>query len=221
MEWIFDHLQLVIAIVVVAAWMLRGAARRASGHAEPEHHEIGPDDPEEVERTRRIQEEIRRRILARQQGVEPPPIVSRQPPPLPDLAENAEVEKPEWGVEDSEPAPANPPHAKADAFPTEFPSPAATQTAAMAALLEQQRLLAEQFEQVRAMKLAGSTAVPPLPDHGGMGSAGANAADHRSLRRALRADLAGPPGLRRAVLLREILGEPPGMQRGRLTLPRR
>jgi hypothetical protein len=98
-------------------------------------------------------------------------------------------------------------------------APAAAQVAAMDAILEQQRLLADQFEKVRAMKAAGSSAVPPLPEIGPR--AGGSATGGRSLRRVLREDLAVAHGLRRAVLLREILGEPLGMQRGRLNLPRR
>jgi hypothetical protein len=142
-----------------------------------------------------------------------------QPPPLFER-EEVEEEPPEWIEEGPRASPPPiPGRAGPTAFPTETATPAAAQVAAMDAILEQQRLLAGQFEMVRAMKAAGSSAVPPLPEVGP--GAVTSTAGGRSLRRALREDLAGSPGLRRAVLLREVLGEPPGMQRGRLNLPRR
>jgi hypothetical protein len=225
-EWVLDHLQFVIAIVVIVAYVLNNMRRRAGGREDVGRDETGGGAPppvidaEENERTRRIQEEIRRRILARQRGESG----SVQPPPLP-VEEEREIEEPEWLEEGPRPQAGRPPPMPM-AFPSAPREPVAeaarSMDAATVEILEQQRLLAQQLEALRAARALGSAAVPPLPAaaYTAAGSAAAAAAA-AGLRRAVRADLAGRGGLRRAIILREILGEAPGLKRGPLQLPRR
>jgi hypothetical protein len=82
-------------------------------------------------------------------------------------------------------------------------------------LVRNQRMLLERLHALQTERAAGnagvaiSAEVPPFATRGG------------TVGRDLRALLGDRSTIRRAVLLREILGEPPGLQRGPLVLPRR
>jgi hypothetical protein len=211
MEWIFDHFQLVVFAVVIVIWVLRAivGGNKASEESGPTPRAPAhTQDPAEAERTRQIQEEIRRRILARQRGetISPP-----TPPPVV-VYEEPEREEPEEREEEYlEEGPRTP-----------MPSAAARRQAdtAQAAILEQQRLLAEQLHALRAARAAGATAKPVsafiLPRE----ASAEIAAHQRSCRRELLRDLRQPTSVRRAILLKEILGQPVALQRG-WQLPRR
>lgn len=212
MDWIFDNFQVVVALVVVVFWILRSIA---GGDKSDETPAPGPGrsakDPADAERTRQIQEEIRRRILARQQGQ-----TTTAPPTVPVPAAEVAQERAETYHEEDEP----------EEFLEEGPrAPMPTAAArrmsdeAQAILLEQQRQLAEQLHALRAARAAGSRGAS-LPSIGLPGAAAAMAAHQRSCRRELLRDLRGPASLRRAILLKEILGAPLALQRGR-EIPRR
>jgi len=206
-EWIFDNLQLVIAIVVIVAFIARKIT--SSGSAEPDE---GPGaDPAGTDHARQIQEEIRRRILERQRGASAPP----SPPPI------VQREPPEWQEEGPAPRTRPPP----------VPVPAAPVRTAYdfdqdEAVLERQRRLNEQLaslsmlqKEARASAAAGVAALggPAITTDGGaQGQVGG-----RRIRRAIRKELSGGDGLRRAFLLREILGEPIGLRSDVMKLPRR
>lgn len=224
MEWVLEHLQFVIALVVIVVWVLNNLRRQSAGQDEPDRPDArdvrapAQTDVDELERTRRIQEEIRRRILARQRG-EP---VLAPPPPLPvEPAEPPELEEPEWLEEGPRPPPAKPPPLLAGRVEQAAATTVRGMDAAAAAILEQQRLLQEQIDALRAARAVGSAAVPRLPAVYGHIENSKSEAAAVEVRRAVREDLAGRDGLRRAILLREILGQPPGLQRGPVSLPRR
>lgn len=223
MNWIFDNFQLVIVAVIVVAYLVRALKNRPrADDAEP------PDGApprqtitiDEAERTRRIQEEIRRKILARQHG-SPPPLAS--PGDVVVLNEDRETEEPE-AVEEPEyteegPRPRPPPLRQP--FPQSAPAPVAQPMfdAGAAAMLERQRMLEEQLRLLAATRAIGVAGVSPL----GMPAqiSARDPAQRRELRRALRRDLSGHQNLRRAILLREVLGPPPGLERDLRKLPRR
>src|SRR5438445_3125417 len=84
MNWVFEHFQLVIVVSSAIAYWLnqRRKAREEQGTGRPEQQPVHPNVElaEQAERTRRIQEEIRRKILERVGGGVRPQL--QQPPPI-------------------------------------------------------------------------------------------------------------------------------------------
>ncbi|MDD2764593.1 MAG: hypothetical protein PHE83_11525 [Opitutaceae bacterium] len=181
MEWILDHVQVLFAIAIAVVAILQKLRRsRAEGTTD----EAPAVDPQEAERTRRIQEEIRRRIMERR-GLAP------AAPAPPEAAEEAPEILPPPMVEEGRP------------FVLEPPLPVMEVTAVpdrAAELVRQQQMLQQlrESESARPKRPAVVTATDGSP---------ASAPEN-----GLPADLRRPAGLRRAVILREILGPPVGLQ---------
>jgi hypothetical protein len=176
MDWIFDHLQLVIAAgAAIAYWLNQRnqAKAEAEQEADSPFEREEPGAAEEAERARRIREEIRRKIAERAGGSlpsAPPPVA---PPPLFFPREDVVME--------SRPKP--------------------EQMAADNAILERQRKLAGQLEALKQQTPLQATNVRlerPMPLGG--------------TRSTLLADLRGRRNLRRAMVLREVLGPPLGLR---------
>jgi hypothetical protein len=86
------------------------------------------------------------------------------------------------------------------------------------AVLDRQRRLEEQMNALRQVRDTASTAIPKRPSRSWeIKSEKIWSASDRSL----ISELHRPGSLRRAVLLREILGQPLGLEFGPLDLPRR
>jgi hypothetical protein len=207
MEWILDNLQLVFVVIIIIVYALRGFRRRPQadeedGQIEPEDTASG--DPGEAERTRRIQEEIRRRILARQRGEDP----ERAGPVIVFEDEGEPTREVYQEPPERAPAPQPPPIPRA-------PQP----DFAMSAMLERQRALDDQFRAIQASRAAATAGIPSIGALARPVASGPRGTGR--LRRELRRDLVGVRSLRKAVLLREVLGEPPGMRAGMPQLPRR
>ncbi len=203
MEWILDHLQIVIAVAAAIAYWLNQRRQAQSVDDEEDRmespHRDFNSDPEEEARTRRIQEEIRRKIAERAGGgpiYVPPP--APEPPPL-------------FRTETSAPRPVAEPLPQREFTRQVEPSPMAQPPAyqvSTAAILERQLQLEEQMRELetarkaaqrRAASVAANTAVfAPA------------AASERNV--GLLADLHGGRNLRRAIVLREILGPPVGLR---------
>jgi len=185
MDWVTNHLQLIIAAAGAVAWWLN--QRR---QAKTENPDSPPDknfeDPELAERTRRIREEIQRKIaeragryaneqptLPRDQPAEPPPImrevIFRQPEP--------------------------PPVSKA--------ATARLEAQRTAEILEQQAAFTEQLRLADEMKAAAARRTQFETQVSSKEEAAATA-----VRGALGEDLRHPAALRRAFILREVLGPP-------------
>lgn len=212
MEWFFDNLKLIIFVIVIVVYAIkamRGQSEAGGDESQPTRRTMpGEQDAAEAERTRQIQEEIRRRILARQRGedtaAEPPPMIFEEepppvyaPPPIPQAAPATPVPAPDAYATDQE----------------------VEQAARTASILETQRALEEQLTQMRRVRDAAMAGVPKLAPSS---SAAAGAGRHASaLRRTLREDLAGRGALRRAVVLREVLGEPVALRTGPAGMTRR
>jgi hypothetical protein len=163
MDWLLEHPQIIILIAFAVVGILQRLRRAGDGEAPP----APPPptiDPEATERTRQIQEEIRRRILERraleQEAAAPPepapppvaasPVVTRAPAPsITSAPELAPMSQPSFSV------PLLPLVPISSFFPTG----------------------------------RGAASVPVLP-----------------------LDLHDPGSLRRAVVLREILGPPVGLR---------
>lgn len=210
MEWVLDHLKLVLGALVLAFYLMKAIKRQSTAESDGEGSLVrdANSDPQEAERTRRIQEEIRRRILARQRGESPVEdrgsVIVFDPEPSPTV----EVEPP------------RPPPIPAGQRPTASVAkrPGAWDT--RSEILERQRALQERYQSLvrgkspqsirQSMSMPSTSRARPV--RGGGGS--------RTVQD-LRRQLSSPQSLRRAVLLREILGQPLGMHAGMPELPRR
>lgn len=234
MDWIRDNLQLIIVVAGSIAVWLNNRQREKQGMpadydedgvpdgarppARPEARELAPvsrdgTDPEQDERVRRIQEEIRRKIAERRGQGAPPPMPPPEPRSLGDL-----LGEPFRPVFQETPPPLPKPVARAE------PAPASVEVDAYAdeAALERQRSLAEQMRQLEERRrenvqaaaassrgvsaAAGSAsargAVPVAPGGGaGVGGGGS-----------LAGELRDPRALRRAMVWREVLGAPVGLR---------
>ncbi|HVZ65235.1 MAG TPA: hypothetical protein VG936_11735 [Lacunisphaera sp.] len=201
MDWISHNLQVIIAIAGAIAWWLT-QRKRGDTTVDSEPAEKTFSDPELAERTRRIREEIQRKIDQRNRGMGQgagAPAAPVRPLPLPAgevglpglppiLRELIEVHAPEPPVIRTAPA-----------RPTQDRAVVERQ----AEILEQQAALAEQLRMAKEMKEAELRRLQFEQ----------SVADHESsrvaaLRGALDDDLRSPESLRRAFLLREVLGPP-------------
>ncbi|MDB6094681.1 MAG: hypothetical protein JWM32_2243 [Verrucomicrobia bacterium] len=177
---IFGFLPILIVIFVVIS-VIRTAAKvaKAAGNQAKTPRRSADFDPMEAERTRRIQEEIRRKIAARRGGsVLDESVEAPQPP-------ESEWQRPP--VMESEAVP--PPLAWSDG-----------------AVLERQNQLARQMrelEEARSQQQRRAAAVASVAraDREQAAAVGVMRGD-------LLADLRSAPTARRAILLREILDKP-------------
>ncbi len=200
MDWILEHLQILVAVGAAFAYWLNQRKQEKAEEGETRADNRGDFAPpahvdlEEAERTRRIQDEIRRKIAERASGgpinvpppaPEPPPIFQRDTmaprpvaSPLPQQRER-EFEREKRREEQ--------PH---------------TFTAAENAALERQRELDEQMSALAEAKRVAQRKAAAI-------AATEQAAAYASPARGdLLADLRGARNLRRAMVLREVLGPP-------------
>ena len=226
MDWVWDNLQLIIIIAGGIAMWLNQLRREKNGEPadydgdgtpdnrapRSETRELSPEsrdgsNPEQDERVRQIQEEIRRKIAERRGQGAPPPV----PAPAPQL----------------EPFnPLRPVFREQPAAPPPMPPPAPTVREVVVyddtAALERQRRMAEQLEQLEQQRREAQRAARAVSESRGSVHAGAwsrsNAGDSASAMvrqgspalggRALAAELRDPQALRRAVVMREVLDPP-------------
>lgn len=187
MHWIFDNLQLLIVVAGAVAYWLNQRKREKEGQDAdydgdgiPERRgTVAPnaDALEEEERTRRIQEEIRRKILERRSGTPPVAI----PEPVTEFREQSG-----WREQESRPKP-----------------PVVTPPLLDDGVLARQRSLQEQLQALEARRAAAKTrtAFPPAPAERVRGATRATLPE-------LVTSLRDPAAIRRAIVLREVLGPP-------------
>jgi hypothetical protein len=233
-DWVWDNFQLIVVVAgVIAVWINQRRREQAGQEADydqdgipenrpftPEVRELAPrsrdgSDPEQDERVRRIREEIRRKIAERR-GESP------APRPFPAPVEADEEASPFEPV--ARPAPVFPrAEPEAPALPRTEPPPLFTPAPtaspyADTATMERQRALADQMEELqrtreetrrRALELAGNfPQADAAPKREARPAADEAARDLRGLRRALR----DPATVRRAIVMREVLGPPVGLR---------
>lgn len=211
MSWILEHLQIIVFVAGAIAYWLNQRAREKAGEQADYDGDGIPEattrplvpssrdgsDPEQDERVRRIQEEIRRKIAERQ-GRAPAPAA---PAPGPtEFDPLRELLRPVLG----EPQPEAPPPVPVVEIREAYdPDQAA---------LERQRKLAEQLEELEtrraeARRTAESTrknSAYDLPSTPKASAPGSVSADSGTVRDSLRS----ARSLRRAIVLREILDRP-------------
>ncbi len=194
--WFLDNLEKLVPIVIALLYFL-GASRAKKG----EEEQAAPD-PEADERARRIQEEIRRKILERQQRGKPPAEQSSCPPdlPTPEVASpfRGEFERPSReAVEERAPAPA----ARSE------PPPIPREKNPMEVYEEQRRKIESQLRESRelaAKAKAGKIGTfPQRPE----AMARRSRADRSRFARIID-DLDDPQSVRKAIVLKEILDPP-------------
>lgn len=184
MDWVLDHLQFIIAAAGAIAWWLNQRRQGKDGAEEaPPHQEATFDDPDLAERTRKIREEIQRKIAERARGYsDEQPTVPRAEPDEPPFVREVVIT----------PVP-----------PVRRASTAHYEVQQQAEILEEQATLAEKLAEAQAMKAAAMKRAQyeaMTADH---------SSDARTLARStVLDDLREPAALRRAFILREVLGPP-------------
>ncbi len=191
MDWIFNNIEKLFPVIIFLLYALSAWRKRSSNEGEQ-----STEDPKESERVRRIQEEIRRKIIARQQGNS-----------LPAEARPQLVE-----VERS--VPASPP----PVVPAEVHRPY---------FVEKQRVRQEELKEKLRVAQAARKETARAVEVARKESKDSRWSQHvtgqretgGSLRSLLQNDLRQNSGLKRAFLLKEILGPPVGAEMG--SLPRK
>ncbi|WP_414663994.1 hypothetical protein [Horticoccus sp. 23ND18S-11] len=206
LDWILKNLGVVIFLVIFISQILRAFlnAKKASAQHEAEH-----DESAEARRVREVQEQIRRQIAQRRGGSAP--VAPTAPPPLERASEPAPTPRPQttqlpelFGgplgrmleeLQKRAQPPAEPP-----------PRPAYVETRNNAEI-ERQQQLADRLKELEDQRaVVQRRAAHVASDQRIL------AASEPALRTAARdlvtADLANPNALRRAFVLREVLGPP-------------
>jgi hypothetical protein len=215
MGWIFDHIGFIVFLVIATSVVrnIRAALKRAGDQTNRRSsaRPIANVDPEEADRVRRIQEEIRRKIAERRGGDRPasiPPVAaSAEHPPLlrpstvpPIDPFGGTIRRVLTEIERRAQAPAQTP-------PPFVPERAPSQ----AAQLERQKQLAEQLRVLEESRLLvkrrADQTVAAQTAH-----SESEAGMLTASRGGLLANLRDPDELRRAFVLREILGAPVGLR---------
>ena len=212
MEWLLNHIPLVLTLVFVVISIVRSITQ--AGKASDEH-EVTHDESEEQRRVREIQERIRRKIAERRGGIPPeapaPPLLAPQAERLP-AEQPRPVFRPAPSIPELDPfgGPLKrvfvelekrvqlPPVALAVMEPNPGELERQTRLAADLKALEEARQLAQ-----RRAAHAAETKDDLARSEAAMRAAG---------RGRLLEDLGDPQALRRAFVLREVLGTPVGLR---------
>lgn len=205
MDWIFEHLQIIIVVAgAIAYWLNQRAREKAGQEADydadgiPENRPVRRDlaprtldggASEQEERARRIREEIQRKIAERRGQTAPPPM------PGPVFAEREPVFREEM---DPFPPPLR---------PVEMPPPEVVAAHVDTEALERQRRLAEQLEQLEQQRSEARRAASQARAEGRVAASGAGSGPAVGVR-GVGAELRDRRALRRAIVMREVLGAP-------------
>jgi len=188
MDWVLDNIRLIVIVGGAIAYWLN---QRRKAKEEQEIKEVlatplpKTQENDDVERTRRIQEEIRKKILERAGGMQraqpTPPSLKQTPPPKP-------VVQP-----------------KADVY-----SESAAEALVMAdqAMLERQQQLAAKLRDLQQQRREHDHPAEAFAAK----TALAMSASGTSVLGSPLADLRNPALVRRAIILREVLGTPVGLR---------
>ena len=218
MDWIFDHLQIIVFIAGIIAYWINQRRREKAGESADYHGDGVPEvptvrrkldpaepDPEEAERTRRIQEEIRRKILQRHDdrpgpAAEPPSLPApTAPEPRPSLPDPTTAPRPLAGG----PLPDVLRRVLEQVRDPEVERRAAAERA----VRERQRQLQEQLAALEAERQSAQARATSVVAAAAEATARRDEGDG-----SLLGDLRGAKNLRRAVVLREVLGPPVGLR---------
>ncbi|MEO6245404.1 MAG: hypothetical protein ABIQ12_08200 [Opitutaceae bacterium] len=201
-EWIFKNLGVVIFAVIVISQLVRGAARarKAAGESVP----AAPENYDEQRRTREIQERVRRQIAERRGAPATPAPVRELAPSAPPTAETTQLPELFGGplgrmLEELQK------RAQPQAVPIEPPPLVATRSDNTE--LERQAKLAKELQRLEEARTDMRRRTEHRTEEKRL-----TAESEPGLRGAARGqlldDLAHPQSLRRAMVLREVLGPP-------------
>jgi hypothetical protein len=207
LEWILKNLSVVIVVVVVLGQMFRAIAeaRKTRTKNEKQH-----DPSAEERRMREVQEEIRRQVAQRRGGQASPPVQTEERPTMePPVARPQTTQLPEpFGgplgrmLEELQKRSAPPP------APVAPPPLAARRNTAE---LERQEQLAEELRVLEESRVLTARRASQVAAR-----AKAEGLTQRALLTVARDqvlhDLHNPESLRRAFVMREVLGPPVGMR---------
>jgi len=203
MDWLIDNFGKLLPIILVVIYFWLNAKKRGSAD---EESSAAQGDADQAERARKIQEEIRRRILERQRGNPPQPRVG--PPVLVEEGLHQAQEKTVRRAENWAAEPTGEVHQRA--VPQSDHAQMLKHQAELAERLEQARRLTQRHQaamdrnrEVSARTVGPMTNVPDWVQ-----------TKINPLRAKLLGDLAERRGLRRAIVLREVLDLPVGMRSG-------
>jgi hypothetical protein len=185
LDWLLHNATKVAAVIFVVASIVRSIRQAREGNATPPPP---AGDLEQERREREVREKIRRRISERQGGAT---VAPESPPPV--LA--AETTEPETRP----------------SLPRVASAPAVVKPVSVAAEMERQQRLADELRRIEEAKtLAARRAAHQAAEQ--TAAAQTTAALRRDARDELLADLREPASVRRAFLLREVLGSPTGLR---------
>jgi hypothetical protein len=189
MSWVLDNIRLIVVVGgAIAYWLNQRRKAREEEQASRMQGQAPAREPiasgDEAERTRRIQEEIRRKILERMGGG------ARSQPPAPVATK-------------TEPPPliVAPQPSRADYTQREE-----SQVANDEAILESQRQLAAKLRELDEKRREHMSRAEVFAEK----TAETMAVSTTAVRGSLLADLRSPLSARRAMVLREVLGPPVG-----------
>lgn len=210
MNWILDHIQFAIAAAAAFAYWVNQMKGRARGgkDAAPMERRFEPAraDADDLERTRRIQDEIRRKIAERRGVAAPPPPAPAQAAER-SLAPPIVAPRPVAGQEGG----------LRERLETKLAQMQAREQARVAAR-DRRRQLEAQMRSIEADKLVAQRRAAEITLAARVETRAAattqTAADTLAARhsRAWLDDLRDPQSARRAMVLREVLGPPVGLR---------
>jgi hypothetical protein len=210
-QWILEHLGVVVVIVLFLSQIIRGVLQSRKTTSE---REVKREDGMEGRRVREVQEQIRRQIEARRAGHVPPatpPTFSREvetgPAPRPETTQMPEPFGGPLGRMLEE--------LQRKAQQAQAPKPPAAPPVLAerrhAAEVERQQRLADELRQAEEARLMAQRRAESV-----MAEKRAEAESEAALRAAARdrvlGDLSDPQSVRRAFVLREVLGTPVGLR---------
>jgi len=224
MDWILDHLQVILAIAGAIAYWLNARKKEQSGEPADYDGDGEPDtrpqsgrslhEQDETslndENTRRIQEEIRRKIAERQSGggLRPTGEAVPLPPSLPTSRGGAPAQAP---VARQQPTPPPVVRRREVASPYAMDETRrATVERESAAVLENQRALAEQLAVLNQRRAETGRTARAMRENVELVTAAATAEGQARMSddASLLGDLRNAHSLRKAIVLREVLGTP-------------
>lgn len=208
-KWILQNLEIVAVIVLFFAQMVRAYLKTRKPE---EKRDLAPQDYDEERRVREVQEQVRRQIAARRggQSVETPPLL--EPPaemraPVP-RTETTQMPEPFGGplgrmLEELQ--------RKAQQHAPAPPPPPVVVARTNSAELERQRRIADELKSVEDARLVTKRRAAHLA-----ASREATAQSEPALRTIahdrLLVELRDVQSIRRAIVLREVLGTPVGLR---------
>jgi hypothetical protein len=214
LDWLLERIGVVIFVVIFVVQIVRGLMRSRTGAPE---EEAKRDVLAEERRVREIQENIRRRIAERSGGApaaEPPPLMRQEvgPPPRPN-PETTQMPEPFGGplrrVFEELERQANPPP---EPPPRPYVPPvAATTVESRNAEVVRQEQLAEEIRVLEEARMLAKRRASRVAA-GELAASNSELGQRSAARGRALDDLRDPESLRRAIVLREVLGTPVGLR---------